>query len=47
VISRSGIHRIIAECLDNSVASLKVLGKLGMKRVDSAGGKLRFELQEG
>jgi ribosomal-protein-alanine N-acetyltransferase len=46
-LSRPGIHRIIAECLDDNVASLKVLEKLGMKRVDSAGGTLRFELQEG
>ena len=46
-LSRPGIRRVIAECLDDNVASLKVLEKLGMKRVDSAGGTLRFELQEG
>jgi ribosomal-protein-alanine N-acetyltransferase len=46
-LSRPGIHRITAECLDDNVASLKVLQKLGMKRVDSAGGTLRFELHEG
>jgi ribosomal-protein-alanine N-acetyltransferase len=46
-LSRPGIRRIIAECLDDNVASLKVLEKLGMKRVDSAGRTLRFELHEG
>ena len=44
---RPGIRRITAECLDYNVASLKVLEKVGMRHVSSAGETLRFELREG
>ena len=44
-LSRPDIRRIIAECLDDNPASLKVLEKLGMRRVGRAGGTLRFELR--
>ncbi|MBA3424172.1 MAG: GNAT family N-acetyltransferase [Actinomycetota bacterium] len=40
-----GIRRIIAECLDDNEASLRVLEKLGMRRVGSAGDTIRFELR--
>jgi ribosomal-protein-alanine N-acetyltransferase len=43
---RSGIRRVIAECLDDNAASLKVLEKLGMRHVSSAGETLRFELRK-
>ena len=44
VLARPGIRRIIAECLDDNVASMRVLEKLGMLRVGRAGGTLRFEI---
>lgn len=44
---RPGIRRITAECLDYNVASLKVLEKVGMRHVSSAGETLRFELRKG
>ena len=44
--SRPGIRRIVAACLDDNLASLKILEKLGMRRVDSAGGTLRFDLRK-
>lgn len=44
-LSRPGIRRITAECLDDNAASLRVLEKLGMKQVGSAGATLRFELR--
>jgi ribosomal-protein-alanine N-acetyltransferase len=43
-LTRPGIRRITAECLDDNTASLRVLEKLGMRRVGSAGATLRFEL---
>ena len=43
-LARPGIRRITAECLDDNTASLRVLEKLGMRRVGSAGATLRFEL---
>jgi ribosomal-protein-alanine N-acetyltransferase len=43
---RSGIRRIIAECLADNVASLKVLEKLGMRHVSSAGETPRFEVRK-
>ncbi len=45
-LSQPGVRRIVAECLDDNVASLRVLEKLGMRRVGSAGEMLRFELRE-
>ena len=44
-ISHPDIRYIIAECLDDNLASLKVLEKLGMRRVGRAGGTLRFEVR--
>jgi RimJ/RimL family protein N-acetyltransferase len=38
--------RITAECLDYNVASLKVLERMGMRQVSSAGETLRFELRK-
>ena len=43
---RSGIRRITARCLNDNVASLKILEKLGMRHVSSAGETLRFELRK-
>ena len=43
-LARPGIRRITAECLDDNAASLRVLEKLGMRRVGSAGSTLRFAL---
>jgi ribosomal-protein-alanine N-acetyltransferase len=43
---RPGIRRIVATCLDDNLASLKVLEKLGMRRMDSAGRTLRFDLRK-
>lgn len=43
-LARPGIRRITAECLDDNAASLRVLEKLGMRRVGSTGATLRFEL---
>jgi len=45
-LSRPGIRRIVAECLDDNVASIKVLEKLGMRRTGSVGETLRFELRK-
>jgi ribosomal-protein-alanine N-acetyltransferase len=46
-LARPDIRRIAAECLDDNAASFRVLEKLGMRRVGSAGGTLRFELRRG
>ena len=43
-LARPGIRRIIAECLDDNVASIGMLEKLGMRCVGRAGGTLRFEI---
>ncbi len=43
---RPGIQRIVAACLDDNLASIKVLEKLGMRRTGSAGVTLRFELRK-
>jgi [ribosomal protein S5]-alanine N-acetyltransferase len=44
-LARPEIRRITAECLDDNTASLRVLEKLGMRRVGSASATLRFELR--
>ena len=44
-LSHPDIRYVIAGCLDDNLASLKVLEKLGMRRVGRAGGTLRFELR--
>jgi [ribosomal protein S5]-alanine N-acetyltransferase len=43
-LASPGIRRITAECLEDNAASLRVLEKLGMRQVGSAGATLRFEL---
>lgn len=43
--SSPGIRRIIAECLEDNGASLRVLEKLGMRRTRSAGDTVHFELR--
>jgi ribosomal-protein-alanine N-acetyltransferase len=45
-LARPEIRRITAECLDYNLASLRVLEKLGMRHIGSAGGTLRFELRD-
>lgn len=40
-----GIRRIIAECLQDNGASLRVLEKLGMRRTRPAGDTVHFELR--
>jgi ribosomal-protein-alanine N-acetyltransferase len=45
-LARPEIRRITAECLDDNLASLRVLEKLGMRHIGSAGGTLRFELRD-
>jgi ribosomal-protein-alanine N-acetyltransferase len=44
-LARPEVRRITAECLDDNFASLRVLEKLGMRRVGSAGATLRFDLE--
>lgn len=44
-LARPEVRRITAECLDDNHASLRVLEKLELRRVGSAGGTLRFELR--
>jgi ribosomal-protein-alanine N-acetyltransferase len=46
VLARPDVRRITAECLDDNAASVRVLEKLGMRRVGHAGGTLRFELRQ-
>lgn len=45
-LARPEVRRVTAECLDDNLASLRVLEKLGMRCVGSAGGLLRFELRK-
>lgn len=40
-----GVRRVVAECLDDNRASLRVLEKLGMRRIGSAGNTVRFGLR--
>ena len=47
VFERPGVRRVIATCLDDNHASIRVLEKLGMRRTGSAGETLRFELRKG
>jgi len=39
------VQRIVAECIDDNRASLRVLEKLGMRRAGSMGDTVRFELR--
>lgn len=41
---QSGIKLITAECLDDNIGSIKVLEKVGMKRVGHEGNMLKWEL---
>jgi ribosomal-protein-alanine N-acetyltransferase len=44
--ARPDVCRITAACLDDNVASLKVLERLGMRLVGATGETLRFELRK-
>jgi len=44
-LARPDIRRVTAECFEDNAASLRVLEKLGMRRVGRAGEMLRFELR--
>jgi [ribosomal protein S5]-alanine N-acetyltransferase len=44
-LARPEVRRVTAECLDDNHASLRVLEKLQLRQVGSAGGTLRFELR--
>ena len=44
-LARPDVCRITASCLEENVASLKVLEKLGMRRAGSTGETLHFELR--
>jgi RimJ/RimL family protein N-acetyltransferase len=46
-LQRPDIRRITAECVADNAASLRVLEKLGMRRIGRAGETLHFELLEG
>ena len=41
----TAIRCVVAECLEDNRASLRVLEKLGMRRIGSAGDIVRFELR--
>jgi ribosomal-protein-alanine N-acetyltransferase len=45
-LARPDVCRITAACLDDNVASLKVLERLGMRLVGATGETLRFELSK-
>ena len=44
-LASPGINRVIAECLHDNTPSLRVIKKLGMRRLGSAGDTLHFELR--
>ena len=44
-LARPDVCRITASCLEDNVASLRVLEKLGMRRAGSTGETLHFELR--
>jgi ribosomal-protein-alanine N-acetyltransferase len=46
-LARPDVSRITAACLEDNVASLRVLEKLGMHLVGTTGETLRFELRKG
>jgi ribosomal-protein-alanine N-acetyltransferase len=41
-----GIQAITAECLDDNIGSIRVLEKLGMRRLRAEGNMLKWELQK-
>ena len=41
-----GIQAVTAECLDDNIGSIKVLEKVGMRRLGTEGNKLKWELQK-
>ena len=45
-LARPDVRRVTAACLDDNVASLKVLEKLGMRPVGATGETLHFELRK-
>jgi len=42
---QQGVKRIIAECSDDNAASIRILEKLGMKRLGTEGSVLKWELK--
>ena len=44
-LARPDVRRVVAACLEDNAASIRVLEKLGMRRVGRAGDELRFELR--
>ena len=41
-----GIQAVTAECLDDNIGSIRVLEKIGMRRLAAEGNKLKWELQK-
>jgi len=46
-LAQEGVARILAECDPDNVGSIRVLEKLGMRRLEGGGGLLRWELRAG
>ena len=44
-LARPDVRRVVAACLEDNAPSIRVLEKLGMRRVGRAGDELRFELR--
>ena len=44
-LAQGGVERITAECNPDNVGSIRVLEKLGMRRLESDGVLLRWELR--
>ena len=42
---QQGVKRIVAECSDDNAASIRILEKLGMKRLGTEGSVLKWELK--
>jgi ribosomal-protein-alanine N-acetyltransferase len=42
-----GVRRVTAECLDDNAASIRVLEKLGMRRLPPVGDMLKWEMRRG
>jgi ribosomal-protein-alanine N-acetyltransferase len=47
LFKRPAVERVVARCLPDNPASIKVLEKLGMRRVGSSGETLLFEVRRG
>lgn len=44
--SEAGVKRVVAECLDDNVGSIKILEKLGMRRLEPNGEMLKWEIRK-